>query len=176
MLLKTISITGPESTGKSSLARELAVRYDTLYVEEFARKYLTELGRSYVREDILKIAQGQYALEEEKKKHARNYLFCDTDMIVCKIWSRFKYGKVDPWIEEMVESHRYDLYLLCDIDLPWEDDPLREHPQRRNALFDLYLYELKRLKAPFGVVSGSGRERIENAISIIGKTFNENIL
>jgi NadR type nicotinamide-nucleotide adenylyltransferase len=173
--LNLISITGPESTGKSSLAEALARHYDTVWAEEYARGYLAGTGGRYGYEDIVKIARGQVHLENKRKEEAGEFLFCDTDLLVCKIWSEFRYGKADPWIIRMLEEHRYDLYLLCDIDLPWQDDPLREHPTRRKELFDLYLYELKRLKFPFAVVSGTGRARADHAISIINNTFRKDI-
>jgi NadR type nicotinamide-nucleotide adenylyltransferase len=173
--LNLISITGPESTGKSSLATALANHYNTVWVEEYAREYLSEIGRPYEFGDIVKIAKGQLLRENHKKEEAAKFLFCDTDMLVCKIWSEFRYGRSDPWIRKMVENHRYDLYLLCDIDLPWEEDPLREHPHRRKELFDLYIYDLKRLKLPFELVSGHGKCRLDNAISIIDKTFKTDI-
>jgi len=90
---------------------------------------------------------------------------------VTKIWSLYKYGKCDPWIEEMVLNHRYDLYLLCDIDLPWEDDPLREHPQQREELFGMYHEELVQLKVIFTIVSGTGEQRMKNAILAVEEAF-----
>jgi len=151
----------------------LAEHYSTVWVEEYAREYLRKLNRAYGYEDILNIARGQYMHEEEMKARANRILFCDTDMLVCKIWSEFRYGRSDPWIERMAGEHRYDLYLLCDIDLPWEQDPLREHPHRRKELFDLYLYELKRMEAPFEVIRGRGAARVDQAISIIDRTFKK---
>jgi NadR type nicotinamide-nucleotide adenylyltransferase len=171
--LNLISITGPESTGKSNLAEALAKHYQTLWVEEYSREYLSGLDRPYQFEDIAKIARGQLYREQKLTDQADTYLFCDTDMLVCKIWSKFKYGKVDPWLEEITEAHRYDLYLLCDTDLAWVDDPLREHPDRRKELFDLYIYELNHLDVQFEIVSGSGMERLRRAISIIDKTFTD---
>jgi NadR type nicotinamide-nucleotide adenylyltransferase len=166
-----ISITGPESTGKSELAKQLAIHYQTIFVPEIARKYLENLGRAYVFEDIAKIAKGQVELEEALAEKAGKILFCDTDLLVTKIWSTFKYGKCDPWVKENVLSHRYDLYLLCDIDLPWAEDPLREHPGKREELFGLYLKELQQLKVDFTIISGKGELRLKNAILAIEKAF-----
>ena len=171
--MNLISITGPESTGKSSLAKSLAAHYGTHWVPECSREYLAELGRPYVYEDIARIAREQLRQERALSEKAERYLFCDTDPLVCKIWSRFKYGKSDPWIDEAAENHRYDLYLLCNIDLPWIEDPLREHPHSRKELFDLYIYELKELGVRFEVVSGQGRQRLYHAISIIDKAFTD---
>jgi NadR type nicotinamide-nucleotide adenylyltransferase len=162
-----ISITGPESTGKSVLAKQLAEHYRTLWVPEYSREYLDDLGRPYGYEDIAIIAKGQLEKENRQAANCRGILFCDTDFLVTLIWSRFKYGKCDPWIEEMVNSHRYDLYLLCDIDLPWEFDALRENPGERKQLFGLYHGELERMNVNFAVVSGTGSDRLRNAILAI---------
>jgi NadR type nicotinamide-nucleotide adenylyltransferase len=169
--LNLISITGPECTGKSSLANALADHYKVRWVKEYSREYLATINRPYQFEDIVKIARGQYHQEQELTAREDKFLLCDTDMLVCKIWSQFKYGKVDPWLESMTRGHLYDLYLLCDIDLPWAEDPLREHPFRRKELFDMYIYELKKLGVSFEVVSGLGYDRVMKAISIIDRTF-----
>jgi NadR type nicotinamide-nucleotide adenylyltransferase len=169
--LKRISITGPESTGKSELARELAGHFNTLWVPEYAREYLTGLGRPYVYEDIAIIARKQLENENALAKKAKKLLFCDTDFLVTKIWSLYKYGKCDPLIEEMAESHRYDLYLLCNTDLPWEEDPMREHPQQRDELFRMYMKELKSIHASYILVSGTGKQRTDKAISAVKMAF-----
>lgn len=162
-----IAITGPESTGKSRLAMELAEYYKTVFVPEFAREYIDRLGRPYDQEDILIIAKGQISEEERWIKQADRMLFCDTELIVTKIWSEVKYGFCDPWILKKIEENKYDLFLLCDIDLPWEADPQREHPHMREKLFTLYYDELKGRGVPFKVVSGAGRERLMNAIGFV---------
>jgi len=166
-MTRKIAITGPESTGKSILAEQLAAHYQTAWVPEYARKYLEQLGRPYEEADILLIAKGQLSDETSKLDLAGNFLFCDTELLVTKIWSEVKYGRCDPWILEMIGLNPYDLYLLCDIDLPWEYDPLREHPGRRQFLFDLYHNELESRNFPFAVVRGTGRARLEYAIAII---------
>lgn len=165
--MKRIAITGPESTGKSSLARELARIFNTTWVPEYAREYLLELGQPYEEGDILKIAKGQLRSEEKMAHHASRLLFCDTDFLVTRIWSIVKYGRCSPWIEKKLEQHRYDLYLLCNIDLPWEFDPLREHPDKRLILFDLYHNELSERGFPFAVVSGEGAARTAMAADLV---------
>ena len=168
-----IAITGPESTGKSELAIQLSNHYTTILVPEIARDYLATMGKGYVFEDIVKIAKKQLETENALAEKAEKILFCDTDLLVTKIWSYYKYGKCDPWIEEKVKSHHYDLYLLCDIDLPWVEDPLRENPGEREELFGIYLEELHQLKVNFGIISGTGMERTENAILAIEKALNK---
>jgi NadR type nicotinamide-nucleotide adenylyltransferase len=171
-MIRRIAITGPESTGKSWLAENLATHYRTGWVPEYAREYLEQLGRPYEQDDIVKIAAGQLHLEDSFVKSASGYLFCDTELLVTKIWSEVKYGACDPWIKTRLETHPYDLYLLCDIDLPWEYDPLREHPDRRQFLFDRYYDELSSRGFPFFVINGTGDARLHRAISFIDKFFN----
>lgn len=168
-----IAITGPESTGKSELARALAKHYHTVWVPEYARAYLDNLGRPYDYEDILKIAQGQVRGEAAQLKKASRFLFVDTELLVLKIWCGVKYGKCHRWIENGLKRQDYDLYILTDIDLPWQPDPLREHPDRRKELFDLYLDELKKRNLKFEIVKGFGQERLNNALDKIEKIFGD---
>lgn len=167
--LRKIAITGPESTGKSWLTAALARHYSTAYVPEFARNYIDGLERPYEQADLLQIAHGQLSAEAEKEKEAHGFLFCDTELIVIKIWSQHKYGNCDPFILKAIEKQHYDLYLLCDIDLPWEFDEQREHPQRRAYFFDWYRKELEDYCFPYSVVSGQGEERLGTAIEAVEK-------
>ena len=161
-----ISVTGPESTGKSWLAKHLAEHYQTQWVPEYARKYLKEINRPYDYNDILNIAQKQFESENQAEA-TTEFLFCDTDFCVTSIWCNVKYEKCHDWITAKLEQNTYSLYLLCDIDLPWQYDPLREHPHERQYLFDLYLNELNNRMFPFAVVRGTGPDRLANAIKII---------
>jgi very-short-patch-repair endonuclease/nicotinamide riboside kinase len=165
--LKKIAIIGPESTGKSDLAKGLAQHYQTTWVPEYARDYIEALDRPYDQEDLLRIAKGQIALEDEKAKEAVNYLFCDTNLIVLKIWSDHKYGETHPWILESLANRTYDFYLLSDIDIPWQADPQREHPHMREYFFNLYQDYLIENKLAFGLVTGLGPERIKQALKLI---------
>lgn len=162
-----VAVTGPESTGKSMLAQQLASHYDTVWVPEFARQYLESLGRPYEEGDILTIAKGQMKSVLKLEKEANKFLFIDTELIVTKIWSEVKYGRCDQWILDGIGNQNYTLYLLCNIDLPWEYDPLREHPNKRSDLFNMYHNELKIRNYPFHVVHGSGPARLLNAINWI---------
>jgi len=171
MTVLKIAITGPESTGKSQLAEELAAHYRTVFVPEFARGYIDRLNRPYNYQDILGIAKGQIREEEEMAGQAKGLLFCDTELIVTKIWSEVKYGMCDSWILEKIEENKNDLFLLCNIDLPWEEDPQREHPHMREKLFGLYFDELTERGFSFRVVSGTGKERLMNAIGFVEKAF-----
>lgn len=162
-----VAITGPESTGKSWLAQNLAQYYNTTWVPEYAREFLGHTGGEYTYGDILTIAEGQFKTENIELRKASRLLFSDTEFLVTRIWCEVRFGKVHPWIEEMTVSHRYDLYLLCDIDLPWEYDPLREHPEMRQLLYDKYKAALDALNVNYSVVSGTGELRLKNAIEFV---------
>jgi NadR type nicotinamide-nucleotide adenylyltransferase len=172
-MVRKIAVTGPESTGKSMLAEGLARVFHTTWVPEFAREYLETLGRPYEEQDIVEIARGQLAAEDAMAEKAGGVLFCDTELLVTKIWSEVKYKRCDSWILERLQSPGYDLYLLCDIDLPWQYDPLREHPDLRQFLFDLYYNELATRQWPFAVIRGTGPDRLQNALSAIDEFFKE---
>lgn len=172
-MIRKIAITGPESTGKSMLSKQLADHYKAIWVPEYAREYIDHLGRPYDQSDILKIAKGQKRREKDAEadlgtgNSRLRYIFCDTESLVTKIWSEVKFGWCDPWILSELETRIYDLYLLCYIDIPWEDDPQREHPEMREHLFNLYHEELLERGRNFRVVSGLGEERLKNAIKCV---------
>jgi NadR type nicotinamide-nucleotide adenylyltransferase len=168
-MLKRIAITGPESTGKSDLAKALAEHYQTVWVQEYARDYLNNLNCPYDYKDILKIAKGQVKAEEKILKYSNRLIFVDTEMIVLKIWCEVKYGKCHPWILDRLTEQNFELYLLTDIDLPWQPDPLREHPNKRRELFNLYLDELKKRNLPFEIINSFGQQRLLNAIMHVEK-------
>lgn len=155
-VLRKIAIIGVESSGKTTLAEALAKEYETVYVPEFARSYIERLNRPYNRTDIRLIAKGQIESETNYLSKARQYLFCDTDAIVCQIWSEYKYGFSDPFITECIGKVHYDGYILCDIDIPWEYDPLREHskPEDRTKIFQLYKEKLNFYTKNYILVSG----------------------
>jgi NadR type nicotinamide-nucleotide adenylyltransferase len=167
----TIAITGPESTGKSDLAKGLAEHYNTTWVKEYAREYLEQLPGAYTYEDVLIIAKLQHeAILEARKEHSK-IIFLDTELTVTKIWCEYKYGRCHPYILEKQQSQQFDLYLLCATDLPWQPDPLREHPDRRKELFALYKRELEHLDWPHEIVRGNGPGRLQQAIRIIEGLF-----
>lgn len=170
-MIRRIAVTGPESTGKTWLARELAAHYNTVWVPEFAREYLFKLGRPYNYEDILLIAQKQFHNIEQTTANTNEnaFLFCDTELIVTKIWCDVKYGKCHPWIEEHILKQNFDLYLLTDIDLPWEPDPQREHPHMRQHLMELYINELESRNFPYHIVGGQQEARLNNSIRALGE-------
>lgn len=166
-MIRRIAIVGPESTGKSLLSAQLAAHFAAPWVPEHAREYLTQLDRAYTEADLLSIARGQLALEAEREQQAGGWLFCDTNLLIIKVWSEYKYGRCHPEILQRMALDRYALHLLTDIDLPWEDDPLREHPHRRAELFGIYRSELLRSGRPFAVVRGLGEERLQCALEAL---------
>jgi len=160
---RKIAVTGPESTGKSALCAALAAHFNTVWVPEFARTYLTP-ENTYTPQDLDNIAAGQTASEKELEKRANGILFCDTEMTVMKIWCEHSFGYCTPYITDLYNNQRYDLYLLADVDLPWEPDPLREHPHLRGYFFNRYREELEKAGRNYLVVKGVGNERWKNII------------
>ncbi|MBU1009532.1 MAG: ATP-binding protein [Bacteroidetes bacterium] len=168
-MLKRIAITGPESTGKSWLAEHLAADYKAVWVAEYAREYLNGIMLPYNIQDIEHIAVAQHMLIEAAALKATNYIFADTEALVCDIWAKFVFGTEPESIRQLLQNQHFDLYLLCDIDLPWEPDPLREHPDERKILFDLYKDTLEQLGCPYAIISGEGNERLLNAVNAINQ-------
>lgn len=172
--IKKIVIIGSESTGKSTIAAALAGHFDTAFVPEFARTYLEQLNRDYVYEDLLAIAKGQLIEEEKAISKAKNgFLFYDTDLYVLKVWSEHKYNKCDEWILRQIATRNYDFYFLTDIDLPWEADPQREHPQpeMRQYFFKIYQHLVLNTGKPWIHLSGNKEQRLRTAIEALQKIF-----
>lgn len=169
-MMKKVVIIGPECTGKSTLTKALANHFKSPYIEEYARAYIDNHDGMYQQDDILTIAKKQIELEDNIRSE-REFLFLDTDLIVCKVWSEFKYGYCHPWILQQIEQRHYDHYLLCNVDLKWENDGMREHPNHRKELYDIYHNELKNYKKSFSVVSGM--KRLESSIDFLQKIFSK---
>lgn len=162
-----IVLTGPECTGKSTLAEKLAAHYHTVWVPEYARSYIEALERPYNADDILNIAKGQLELEDSFFKKANQILFCDTALIVPKIWSEVAYGSCPEWIENQIINRHYNLYLLMRPDIVWRPDPQREHPHLRNELFELYENALQKIDTPYVIIEGVYEQRLQIASQAI---------
>ena len=164
-----IIITGPESSGKTTLSRNLSHSLKGSLVDEYARKYINQNNNQYIYEDLLKIAKAQY--QNEKSSKPGKLCFCDTDLITIKIWSEFKFNKCDGWITNKITQQKDEkrIYLLCKPDIHWKYDPQRENEFNRDEIFDIYLNELKTLNHPFFVVEG--RKRLENSLKFLEKEF-----
>lgn len=170
--LKKVAVIGPECTGKSVLSAFLADHFHTEWVREYAREFIEGLNRPYNETDLLTIAKGQLKLEDDAAKRANGMLFCDTNLVVIKVWSEFKYGRTNPEILKLMDHRHYDLYLLTNIDIPWAEDPQREHPHSREELYSIYLEEMKSQSVPFVEVRGTGNERTINAVRAVERMLN----
>lgn len=184
MQLKKIAIIGPESTGKSTLCDQLAKHYHTEWCPEYAREYLLNHGTDYSYDDLLVIAKGQIALEEKfetlvknKEPYATGHqlLFIDTDMYVMKVWCEFVFNKCHRYILEQIANRKYDLYLLCNVDLPWVKDELREYPdlEIRKKIYSIYKDIVINQPVPWIDISGNYAERLEKAAVAVDRLLSE---
>jgi len=164
-----IALLGPESSGKTTLARELAEHFRSDWVPEYAREYIEKLDGKYTMQDIVYCATEQIRSEADKLKDAKHYLFSDTDLINLKVWLLDVYGTYPEWMEDKIKQNHYDLYLLTAPDIPFEDDPIRENPHRRNYFFEWYKKELDDYHFPYEIIYGIGPERLKNAIAATEK-------
>ncbi|NQU32684.1 MAG: ATP-binding protein [Bacteroidetes bacterium] len=169
---KRIAITGPESTGKSLLTEQLAKYYNSSMVSEYVRDYFLNREYNYNIEDLVTIAKGQLQREEDIAETSVGSLFCDTEFISFSVWSEVIYKHVPSWITEHVKNHRYDLYLLCNIDIDWEADPLRKNSHNRQYIFDLFVKELENNNFNYKVISGIGEQRFNNAVTFVDELLN----
>jgi NadR type nicotinamide-nucleotide adenylyltransferase len=178
-----IAIYGPESTGKTTLAKQLAEHFNTIWIPEFARDYLQDKWNKTKQicqqEDLLPIAIGQTKLENEGLQNANELLFSDTNLMVTKVFSDIYYGNTNPILLKAAKKHKYDLFILTDIDVPWEKDDLRDRPDNREDTFKLFEDALIQYNKPFIKISGSKEKRFQKAKLLIndfleakGRGFN----
>jgi len=158
-----IAVTGPESTGKSTLTKSLASFYKCPFVPEYAREYLQNLHRPYVYEDVEMIALHQMKIEDEIIKTNADLLVSDTELIVIKIWMQHRFDHLPEWLENQIQERKYDLYLLCKTDIEWTYDPLREHPQLRDYFYQKYRSELDQYGFNYIEVEGNYEDRFQMA-------------
>lgn len=165
--VKRIVLTGPESTGKTTMAERLARHYDTAWVEEYGRDYFVQNGGIKEIADLSRIARGQVRLEEAALLKANKFLFCDTDLVVTQVWSEIYFKQCPQEVIGLSHQRHYDLHLLMDTDLPWEDDGTREFPQLREWHFRRLKEELDKRNYPYVVISGNSEERFRACIRAI---------
>jgi NadR type nicotinamide-nucleotide adenylyltransferase len=187
-----VAVIGPESTGKSTLCELLAQHYNAQWCPEFAREFLLTHGTDYTYDDLLYIAKGQLAMEDEYIQSLvgssesgvnssvqdselgtpnSKLLFIDTEMYVMKVWCEFVFGKCHRWVLDQIIERRYDLYLLCNTDLPWVKDELREYPdlKTRDQLYHIYKDIMINQSTPWVDISGDYDERLQKAIKSVDR-------
>ena len=162
-----IAVVGPESTGKSTMSAYLADYYQTIWVPEFARGYCEKLTEPPTWQDEINMFYGQLELEKELLPKVNKLLICDTTFITVKIWSDEMFGSSPQEVLDALPKHKYDFYLLLNIDMAWQDDPLRDFPHMREHFMQVWYKELDALNANYKLISGQGEERYRNAISAI---------
>tara|TARA_R110000744_G_scaffold18786_3_gene50124 strand:+ start:649 stop:1212 length:564 start_codon:yes stop_codon:yes gene_type:complete len=176
-ILKVV-LFGPESTGKTTLSEQLARHYNTVWVPEYARDYLQEKWNNERKtcepHDLLPIAEGQMRLENRLTKKATKILVCDTDLLETKVYSEAYYiGDCDPTLEKYALQNSYDLYLLTYIDIPWEEDDLRDKPNEREEMFNYFKLTLEKYDKNFITLKGNKKQRLEKAINHIDQLLDK---
>ncbi|MBT8245611.1 ATP-binding protein [Winogradskyella sp.] len=169
---------GPESTGKTTLSRQLARHYNSVWVPEYAREYLQSKWNNERKtcepKDLLPIAIGQMKLENDLAKKTDTVLICDTDLLETKVYSEAYYkGVCHPALDKYAQENSYDLYFLTYIDTPWEADDLRDKPDERERMFKAFESALKQYNKPYILLKGKKNERLEKAIFHIDKLLNK---
>ncbi|MEX2350034.1 MAG: ATP-binding protein [Flavobacteriaceae bacterium] len=176
-----IVLFGPESTGKTTLASDLATHFNTTWAAEYMRDYLQKKWNNRQEPctpaDLIPIAQGQLEAEKKATQNASKVVFCDTNLLQLKVYSEYYYNGFCP--EEIImqaKTNPYDLYLLLDVDVPWVPDDLRDRPEDREKLFKLFEKELKQTNKPYIVISGNYKQRVQkakNAVDTLLKKAHE---
>lgn len=170
---RRVSVFGPESTGKSTLAAALARAFGTIYVPEFARAYLMSRGAVVTRADMDVIGQGQIAVEDACAGDANRVLFCDTDPLATVVWCEVMYGDAPAWLRSAAMTRRYALTLLCDVDIAWEDDVVRYLPHDRPEFFARCEAALRAAGRRYTIVRGKGAGRTDVAREAVARMLEE---
>ncbi|MGB5980757.1 MAG: ATP-binding protein [Nonlabens sp.] len=175
-----IVLFGPESTGKTTLSKQLAHHFDTIAVPEYAREYLqhkmNHTGKICEYHDLIPICKGQLALENDAVNSAHKFLFCDTDALETWTYSQLYFDKAPSEIAHIIDNTHYDFYLLMDVDIPWVKDDLRDRPDDRQAIMNRFRKALKDHDKNYAVISGIENQRFENALTAITNHYeNETI-
>jgi nicotinamide riboside kinase len=162
-----IAFTGPESSGKTTISKLLALSVNGIWIEEYAREYL-QSKNGYEIGDLDNIAKGQI----KKWSFENKLLVADTEMTVIKVWSEYRYNSCSDFIQMAYQNQQFDHYFLCKPDIPWEFDPLRENPTNRDELFERYRTELQAMKRPFTILEGTIEERLTSCKNVLNKLLN----
>tara|TARA_B100000902_G_scaffold287111_1_gene273259 strand:- start:5357 stop:5941 length:585 start_codon:yes stop_codon:yes gene_type:complete len=176
-LIKRVVICGPESTGKSTMVKNLSIYFKTNYVDEFARDFLqkkwNKSRQRCTKKDLIEIAKGQIELENSKLKDSNKIIFCDTNILTTIAWSKTHYdGFCDPWLISQLENLRYDYYLILNTDVAWVRDDLRDRPDDRQKMFSAHKYELDFFKVNYDIIKGSNfNSRLKQSIETIKKVL-----
>jgi HTH-type transcriptional repressor of NAD biosynthesis genes len=167
--LKVVYFYGPESTGKSFMAKKMAEKYKTGFVPEVARELI--ISNDFNREDIIMIGRAQTERIFQKARNANKILFCDTDLITTQIYSRYYLKVVPPVLYELEKMVEYDLYFLFDIDVPWVPDGLRDsgEEKRREEMYEIFRSELERRNIRYIKIQGDWEEREKTIVKEIAK-------
>lgn len=171
--VRRVSLFGPESTGKSTLAARLARDLGTVHVPEFARAYLESRGGVFTRPELDVLAEGQVALEDALARDAHRVLVCDTDPLLTVVWSEVMHGEASRYVRDTAAARRYDLTLLCEVDLPWVDDIVRYLPEERAGFFARCEAVLRAAGRRYTIIRGSGEARVQAARAAIAELLEE---
>ena len=174
--MKRIVVTGSECTGKTTLAEALAHRLQTVWVPEYLRLWVEEQGRAPAADDVTAIARGQIVLEDSLMPQARGSIVLDCDLLSTLVYSRHYFGACPAWVEQALLDRRPDLYLLCDIDVPWvPDGDQRDRGDRREEMHELFRQALERYRLDFVDIRGPHEERLHSAVEAIEKRFESRL-
>jgi NadR type nicotinamide-nucleotide adenylyltransferase len=165
--LRRVTVTGSESTGKTWLAERLALHFGTVWSREFSREYALHKAVPLDASDVEPIARGQIRGEDDVLRGARGLAILDTDLVSTVVYAEHYYGRCPPWIEEAARERLAELYLLCDIDVPWMPDPARDRPHARREMHAAFTAQLERYHASYVVVRGTWEEREATAAAAI---------
>ena len=167
---KRIVITGPESTGKTTLSKQLAEKYNTVWIPEFAREYAKDIQGEFTYNDVVDIARIQLVQEIEVEHLINKIVFFDTSLIITKVWLDVVFKKHPQWLDDLIKIEEADLYLLCAPDIDWVADPLRVNGgTKRNILFDRYFQELENYGFNYKIIAGKGQKRLNSCIEYINE-------
>lgn len=160
-----VGVIGAESTGKSTLCRQLSEQNGWLWIKEYARTYVKNLDRAYTYDDVLRIARQQIA--ERMADYQEPVVLYDTELIITKVWMQHKYGRVAPEVEQAIREYPMDLYLILAPDIDAQPDPVRENLDKREYFHKWYIREVEQTKRPYYIISGAGQIRTLTAVEAI---------